>query len=145
RIFLDDGAWLFDISGDELGYTYRLYAAAFARTPDEAGLRWWLNNLESGALPREDAAGYFIQSEEFIETYGAAQSNSDYLTALYFNTLLRAPEQRGFDWWLERLDEGLVDRAAILAEFAESVENVNRTEPFLEDGVWVIGAEDLFG
>ena len=44
--------------------TYRLYQAAFARTPDQAGQIYWSSGLASGATPSQVAQG-FTPTREF--------------------------------------------------------------------------------
>lgn len=120
RLLFADGAIGLDI-GDNGGIAYRLYRAAFARTPDEAGLGYWIAQMDKG-LSQRDLAANFMSSTEFKSLYGDQPSNDALLSRIYQNVLGRAPDQAGYDFWLQKLTEG-VDSALILAHFSESPEN----------------------
>ena len=48
RLEFSDGTLALDIDpGDTAGQAYRLYQAAFARTPDMAGVAYHMNDMES--------------------------------------------------------------------------------------------------
>ncbi len=111
----------FDVTGNG-GQAYRLYQAAFDRAPDQAGLGFWIKALDSGFSLRDAAAG-FIASPEFASLYGSNPSNTAFITKLYNNVLHRAPEQEGFDFWLNAMNNHIVDQAEILVQFSESQEN----------------------
>lgn len=104
------------------GQTYRLYQAAFARTPDLAGLGH-NTRLIDGDLTLKDMANAFIQSAEFIQTYGANTSDTTFITLFYNNVLGRAPDSAGLAGWQQRLSSGDYDRADVLIGFSESPEN----------------------
>jgi hypothetical protein len=99
----------------------RLYAAAFARAPDAAGLAIQLDTLHLGVTPQQ-LAGNFIASAEFVSRYGARPSDVQYVTALYDNVLGRVPDDGGFAVQIEALANGL-GRAQMLLNFADSAEN----------------------
>ncbi|MEO1317800.1 MAG: DUF4214 domain-containing protein [Pseudomonadota bacterium] len=144
RVHLDDGAWLLDLDGAEAGDVYRIYAAAFDRTPDEAGLLHWYGRVESGALDLDALSARFVASDEFAALVGAAPSDADYVRSLYDTTLQREADQAGLDHWIPRLEDGRIDRPGMLLLFSESEENLARTAPFLDDGVWVSDPVDIF-
>jgi hypothetical protein len=106
------------------GQAYRLYQAAFDRTPDRAGLSYWVNDLDHGA----DLAGVaknFIASAEFKAVYGdpAALTASQFVDLLYANVLHRAPDAAGKAYWQDQINQGF-PRERVLASFSESAENV---------------------
>jgi hypothetical protein len=103
------------------GKAFRLYRAAFGRTPDSGGLAFWCGVLDSGTTLFEVATG-FINSAEFVDLYGAAPTNSEYAARLYANVLRRAPDAGGIAWWIDRLNEG-ASKAEVLIGFSESAEN----------------------
>lgn len=122
RLQFSDAAVATDISGNG-GQVYRLYQAAFNRTPDGGGLGFWINAMDSGATLK-DIAFAFTQSGEFRAMYGGANpANADFLDKLYHNVLHRAGDQGGFDFWLGHLNSGALTQAGALAEFGESAEN----------------------
>jgi hypothetical protein len=56
--------------GQNAGEAYRLYQAAFNRTPDQTGLDNWITQLDQGASIIS-VANAFINSAEFAKAYGA--------------------------------------------------------------------------
>ena len=138
RIAFNDGTWAFDADGNA-GEAYRLYQACFDRTPDDAGLGFWIDQLDAGAVDLFGMANQFILSAEFQSLYGAPStlSDMDFLTLLYQNVLDRTPDQAGFDFWRDLQNDGL-SRADMLVHFSESAENVAQTAPAIDDGIWYI-------
>ncbi|MEO1746844.1 MAG: DUF4214 domain-containing protein, partial [Pseudomonadota bacterium] len=144
RIDLDDGDYVYDIGSDNLGFGYRIYQAAFGRTPDEGGVRFWIDVLDQLDVQGQDevekqqfVAREFNGSQEFQSLYGANPSNETYIDAMYLNVLLRLPDQSGRDFWVDAMERGQT-REEVLVLFAESPENVNNNIPNLDDGVWVL-------
>ncbi|MEL6217824.1 MAG: DUF4214 domain-containing protein [Pseudomonadota bacterium] len=141
RVDLEDGDYLYDLAGSGLEIGYRLYAAAFARTPDEGGLRFWVELLSDGFGTR-NAALAFIDSGEFEVRYGANPSDEDYVEALYQNVLGRTAEgDPGGAFWLDAFQSGDLDRADMLIAFANAPENVAATAPLIDNGVFVTAPE----
>ncbi len=104
-----------------LGQVYRLYQAAFDRTPDKIGFGFWLAVSDAGQTLTAISQS-FIDSAEFTDLYGANTSNMAFIDALYDNVLHRDGEASGVAFWNAALDHG-TSRADVLIEFAESVEN----------------------
>jgi hypothetical protein len=122
-----------DINGDG-GQAYRLYKAAFDRTPDETGLGFWINRLDGG-MDLIEASARFIDSNEFRSIYGTNPSNADFLFRVYSNVLDRAPDQAGFDWWLNQMNTNPEKTPAkVLADFSESPENQGTVNPTIANG-----------
>ncbi|MTI44482.1 uncharacterized protein DUF4214 [Roseibium hamelinense] len=115
---------------------YRLYQAAFDRTPDTAGLVHNYNLMEAGGLSLTDLASAFLVSEEFQKTYGPNVNDETYLTLLYANVLGREPDVSGLNGWLEHLN-GEYTRSDVLIGFSESPENRALTSDAISDGFWV--------
>ncbi|MES2152033.1 MAG: DUF4214 domain-containing protein [Pseudomonadota bacterium] len=130
-LFADQGV-AFDLAG-AAGQTYRLYQAAFDRTPDRGGLSFWLAQMDKGASLRQLASA-FIGSAEFAALYGAAPSTESFVTNLYNNVLHRAYDQGGFDFWVAMIRSGSA-REDVLAAFSESAENVARTGAAIAGGI----------
>lgn len=133
RINFSDGIVAMDINGNA-GQAYRLYQAAFNRTPDQPGLGYWIGQMDSGAENLNHVAAGFVNSAEFKRMYGDNVSDNTYLTALYSNVLHRAPDQAGFDYWNERIHAGMT-RPDILASFSESTENQAQVIGVIQDGI----------
>ena len=121
RIQFGDRTLALDISGNA-GQAYRIYQAAFNRTPDNGGLKYWINRMDTGTS-LVDVAGGFVYSDEFRAMYGTNPTNAEFLTKLYNNVLHRAPEPEGFAWWLGQLDSGAYNKVTALVGFSESPEN----------------------
>lgn len=137
RITLQNGSFLFDVPGDDVPFTYRLYSAAFARTPDEPGLRFW-NDARNDGLGDRALSRAFVNSPEFAEKFGADPTDEAFIEALYGNVLLREPDADGEAFWLDAFSSGALDRVDMLLAFSESAENVTRNEENYDDGVWVL-------
>lgn len=101
---------------------YRLYQAAFDRTPDQSGLIYWINHMDKG-LALTDVAANFIASSEFQNLYGTNQSTTEFVTSLYSNVLNRAPDASGKAHWENALNSGTLTKAQVLMSFSESAEN----------------------
>jgi hypothetical protein len=120
RIALSGTTIALDIDGNG-GQAYRLYQAAFDRTPDAAGLGFWIDALDKSSS-LADVARQFTVSDEYRQAYSGATSNHDILVKFYENILHRAPDQGGLDFWMGVLDRG-AGVAVVLAEISESPEN----------------------
>ena len=119
RLQFSDKNVALDVHGNA-GEAYRLYQAAFDRTPDKAGLGFWIDSIDKG-VSLVDAARGFVNSAEFASLYGANTTDAQYLNAVYQNVLHRAPDAAGYDFWLHSIQ--VVSRAQVLADFSESAEN----------------------
>lgn len=124
----------FDVgAGQVAGEGYRLYKAAFDRTPDVQGLGYWINVLDHGASLSSVANG-FLASYEFKAMMGTNDSDTSFITALYNHVLHRSPDSSGYAYWLNALAQGN-GRGAVLASFSESPENLLQTEGLVSNGV----------
>jgi subtilisin-like proprotein convertase family protein/subtilisin family serine protease len=121
RLQFADGALAFDIGGDG-GQAFRIYQAAFNRTPDKGGLGYWIAAMDHG-MTLTDVAKAFVQSAEFKTLYGANPSDADIVGRFYANVLHRAPDLAGADYWTNLLDQHKVSAADVLVQFSESPEN----------------------
>jgi hypothetical protein len=133
RIKFDDGALALDTDGIA-GQAYRIYQAAFDRTPDVAGLSYWIKAMDDGISLMEVATG-FVGSQEFADIYGQSPTNSDFVEKLYQNVLGREGEAGGVSYWVSQLNQGK-SQAQVLADFSESPENVQGVAPAIADGIW---------
>lgn len=132
-LYLDTGA------GENAGSAYRLYQAAFDRTPDSEGLAYWIKHLDDKKSDLNAVADSFLHSPEFVRTYGTDQtvSNSQYVDLLYTHTLGRQSDQSGYDYWVNKLDTHQTNRGDLLAFFSESDENQAHVAPSIADGIWL--------
>lgn len=116
------------------GAAYMLYRAALDRQPDDEGLGFWISVLDRN-VNINDVAQAFMTNPEYIAKYGANNSNSDFVTNLYANVLHRPLDKPGFDFWVNGLDKGLTNRAAVLEAFASSPDNVNQVASLIANGI----------
>ena len=114
---------------------YRLYQAALARTPDEAGFRFWIGQKDQGAT-FTNLATAFRTSSEFNQKYGTDVSNAQYVELLYKNVLGRPGEAAGVTWWTNELNTGNQSKDLVLIGFAGSPENVINTSTHTDNGYW---------
>ena len=134
RLLFTDIAVAFDIDGTA-GKAYRIYQAAFNRTPDYEGLGFWIDQMDKGMSLESVAAG-FVSSKEFATLYGARPSNADIIGKFYQNVLHRAPDQGGYDYWVSVLDKAMASPSAVLAAFGESPENKDLLAPSIGSGFY---------
>ena len=128
----------FDVdAGENAGSAYRVYQAAFARTPDNGGLKYWIGQVDAGTSLIDVAKG-FIASAEFQSIYGANPSNADFVSKLYQNVLGREGEAGGLAFWVGELDSGARDKATVLAGFSESSENIAGVAATIADGIVLV-------
>lgn len=132
RLSFDDEGYALDINGVG-GEAYRLYQAAFNRTPDKGGLGYWISAMDKGVSLMDVAAG-FVASSEFGSVYGTNPSNHDIVLRFYNNVLHRAPDAAGLDYWVGVLDSKAASLAAVLAGFSESPENQAGLAPIIGNG-----------
>jgi hypothetical protein len=132
RLKFSDGMVALDVHGTA-GEAYRLYQAAFDRTPDKAGLGYWIAAMDKGMTLTQAAAG-FAGSAEFANLYGANASDTQFVQALYQNVLHRAGDSAGADFWLHALGSS-VTRADVLANFSESAENQAQVIGTIQNGI----------
>ncbi|WP_230028204.1 DUF4214 domain-containing protein [Massilia sp. Bi118] len=131
RLQFSDQNVALDIHGNA-GEAYRLYQAAFNRTPDKAGLGYWIEALDNGNS-LQNVAHSFVNSAEFASMYGANASDTQYVAALYANVLHRAPDASGYEFWLHALE--IAPRAEVLVNFSESVENQAQVIGAIANGI----------
>jgi CubicO group peptidase (beta-lactamase class C family) len=123
----------------DVRFIARLYSAAFDRIPKVDGLNFWVDTFDSGKSIVE-IAQQFYDSPEFTKKYGAL-NNVAYVEQLFRNVLLREGNEAGIEFWERHLVNG-VSRANVLAEFADSPENIAKTTETFADmrdlnGRWV--------
>jgi hypothetical protein len=121
----------FDIDG-AAGQVYRLYQAAFNRTPDLSGLGFWIAANQNG----RDVLGIasdFMVSAEFKTLYGDSPANLKLINAFYNNVLHRDGEKAGVDWWIAQMSNG-APANGVLFGFSDSAENKNTLQAAMRNG-----------
>jgi hypothetical protein len=136
RIEFDDGTLALDVGeGETAGQAYRLYQAAFARTPDLPGVAYHMNDMENNGLSITQIASNFIASPEFKTKYGDNPTEEQYINLLYQNVLNRTPAEIEVEYYKDRFQEGSTDWNTTLVFFAESPENILGVAPEISQGI----------
>lgn len=134
RLQFTDACVALDIGiGQNAGEAYRLYQAAFDRTPDQGGLGYWISQLDHGNELENIASG-FMGSQEFRTMYGNNPKDQEFLTLLYQHVFDRNPDEAGYSYWQGVLSSG-GNRAQVLTLFSESNENYLSVLNQVSDGV----------
>lgn len=87
---------------DNAAFVNLIYANLFNRSPDQGGYDYWLGQLDSSAITRGAAMVGYSESDE----YKQLMNNRVSIVSYYYGMLRRAPDQGGFDYWVQRLDDG---------------------------------------
>lgn len=117
------------------GQAYRIYKAAFDRTPDSGGLGYWIAQMDKG-MGVVEVAARFIDSSEFRELYGQNPSNAEFLTKVYSNVLDRTPDTGGLEWWVNEMNNNPTKTwQKVLADFSESSENQANVASLIANGI----------
>lgn len=134
RIEFADGNVALDVGhGDNAGMAYRIYKAAFDRTPDEEGLGFWIYALDLG-YSLEQVGNVVMTSPEFQQVYGINSSNRTFVDLLYQHVLHRAADEEGFNFWNSALNAGY-SRGAVLAVYTECPETIALTADLIANGI----------
>lgn len=104
------------------GQVYSLYQVAFGRTPDSAGLAYWMSAVDQGMSLRNVSLS-FTGSSEFKALYGTNSSNTQIVEQFYQNIMHRVGNADEVAYWLDVLDTGKDSVAGVLASLIESVEH----------------------
>jgi len=133
RLVFSDATVALDINGTA-GQAYRIYQAAFNRTPDNGGLKYWIGLMDSG-VPLSAVSAGFIASAEFQKLYGANPTNELFVSKLYDNVLHRKPDTGGYSYWVGLLNSNGIDKTSALVNFSESNENQAGVIGVIQNGI----------
>jgi hypothetical protein len=131
RVQFSDKWLALDIDG-AAGKVYRMYQAAFDRTPDAGGFAYWLNAMDHGYSLNQISA-YVLSNKEAVDLYMANPTDEYFITQLYHHVLHREPEGAGYQWWLDNVHSA--SRAEVLAMFSESPENQAQVIGTIQNGI----------
>lgn len=112
----------------------RLYQAVFGRQPDVDGLRFWLDEFDSGSRSTRAIADHFAESREFSILYGAELSDAEFVAAVYPNVLGRSPDAAGSRFWVDFLERG-GSRGELVLLISNAPEFIMANN-VLVDGAW---------
>ena len=90
---------------------YRLYPQYLGRVPDQGGLEFYSNPDFSLALIEQDIANSaeakdYAAKQTATPVPAPAFDNRASLTELYESVLRRSPDEAGFNFWLDALNQG---------------------------------------
>lgn len=98
------------------------YDALFNRAADADGLRFWADAYWENGVSEIDIALNFTRAPED----GVASLTTEaFLTRLYHYALERAPDQAGFEFWLQALQTEQINRGQALLNFVQSAEFID--------------------
>jgi hypothetical protein len=136
QVKFTDTTLVFDLTSSQDALVYRLYQAAYARTPDNGGFRYWADVADKTGMSYISLAKIFIAAGEFSQKYGNPD-NLGYATKMYGNVLGRTPDPGGLAYWAGQLDKGM-PRDQLLVAFALCDENVQLTGVHMSTGYWTV-------
>ncbi|MFT5660037.1 MAG: PKD repeat protein [Sulfurimonas sp.] len=106
-----------------------LYVAFFNRAADQGGLNYWQGQAsvlgEEGAVKTLAAA--FATHPKFTSLYGA-MDNTEYVEAIYINTLGQAGDSDGINYWKGLIDSNKMSRSDMVASFVSLALDFDRTD-----------------
>lgn len=102
----------------------RLYQAIFARYPDTLGAKYWLGIRRRGYSIRE-IAGFMAASDEWSNRYDDLDNNG-FVAAVYENVLGRDYDQDGYDYWLDLVDTGQLNRPSMVFYVTDNEEFIRQ-------------------
>ncbi len=111
-----NGSDFTDAHGDVL----RLYYAFFDRDPDVKGALYWIGRSDAD-VGLDKIAQNFAVSDEFLATYGQTD-DEEFLDAVYNNVLDRETDEKGFNYWLGRLESNGLTRGGVVRWIAANEE-----------------------
>ena len=86
-------------------WVQRAYVAYYGRPADPGGLAYWAARMDQEGGSLSSIIASFGSSDEFNRRYGGL-TYSELIDILYQQTLGRAPDQSGKDWYLSQLNAG---------------------------------------
>lgn len=86
---------------DFLGNLVRFYQVALGRQPDNAGLEYWYNQGKANGLDLVKTTAGFIPPEQLLHT------PERFVSDLYHSVLGRDPDDSGWSYWLNQIENGM--------------------------------------
>ncbi|MGK2929322.1 MAG: DUF4214 domain-containing protein [Acidimicrobiales bacterium] len=97
----------------------QFYASTLDRAPDARGLDHWIDQINGGMTPAAVASRFYASPEYFNRSGGTTRA---WVTDLYREILLRAPDAAGLEHWARKADAGM-SRIVIATDFYGSLES----------------------
>ncbi|MEM6938775.1 MAG: DUF4214 domain-containing protein [Pseudomonadota bacterium] len=122
-----------------------LFEAALDRNGeiDLPGLNFYIDVTAEGDLTDAFLAADMMQSPEFTSKFGDVDSltNGEFLGQIYQNVLDRPADEAGLDFYLDLMNDGVISRAAALADIATSPENAFGSADIVDNLVELLPGE----
>ncbi|TFH86525.1 DUF4214 domain-containing protein [Billgrantia azerbaijanica] len=121
----------------------RLYTGMLGREPDQAGVEYWVAQLNAGKSLHE-LAGFFVDSREFqalIDDLGGGAAGA--VEALYRNVLDRSADPEGLAYWLDELASGRLDLAGMALSFTNSAEYAAASDSLVQGAKLLLWGPNL--
>lgn len=99
-------------------FVERFYTIILGRKSDKEGLTYWVSRIADKKITPAQAAYGFVFSKEYE---AKATTNGAYLVMLYNALLGRSPDATGYQYWLNKLNNG-ASRQSIYEGFVNSAE-----------------------
>jgi hypothetical protein len=109
---------------DNAAFVNLVYNNVLGRAPDQGGFDFWRGQLDSSAMTRGQVMLGFSESPEYKST----SFHKVYVTMMYEGMLQRAPDQGGFDFWVNHMNQGNTG-LTLINGFLSSPEYHNRFLP----------------
>jgi hypothetical protein len=125
-------------------FVTRLYRSMLFREPDQAGLNFWVNDLNKGQKTRQDMVTAFLNSTEFntsvrptldqilapgtITRNQVPTTRAAFVASLYQNVLDRQPDAAGLQFWSDNAGTGEAGVQHLYTAFFVSQEYLNKRE-----------------
>jgi len=98
------------------------YKTYLGRIPDSSGLDYWTNQIINGKQTPQQVALGFTSSPEYTKKN---KSNEEYVKDMYMSYLGRTPDEAGYKYWVNALNNG-TPREEIINGFQNSNEFVKK-------------------
>ncbi len=102
-------------------FVKRMYTTALGRDAEPGGLNYWELMLSAGKKSPQEIAVFFFTSEEF---QNQNLTDEEFLDRLYQTVLDRKADEEGYEYWLNKMEEGM-SREDIIKSFIDSKEFQN--------------------
>ena len=100
-------------------FVERLYGKCLNRGSDSEGIRFWTRLLSSKSKTGAQVSYEFVFSEEYLNLN---TTDEEFLKMLYYTFFGREPDEEGFNYWLDTLQNTLRTRKYIFQCFVNSNE-----------------------
>lgn len=108
-----------------------LYVGYFGRSPDPAGLQFWITQIDNGR-DITTIAQDFARSEEAQSLYPylanpSSSSPLDFISSIYQNLFNRLPEAAGLSFWYDALTQGKVSVGDMIESVMQGARGTDAT------------------